>query len=757
MNWKYLTQRAFSYPPHIVVIKTLDFGRGFLKKAYHRRRDARRSTYIDDLTTTRDRLYSYFKPLPLNSLKSFTAQIAAISQHFLEHRFDLLGSGWVQVKHGMTCRGLENNRYPMGEEIVVDSQGEWLTQRLNRTNVESAQSIWRLVDNGYIPIDWHLDFKSGYRWDEATWYQDIPYAHLPGVDIKAPWELARMQHLTQLGWAYALASGGNPGFAEPSVYLREFRNQVLDFIATNPPRFGVNWRSTMDVAIRVANWLVTYDLFRAYNAKFDDSFERAFQLSVFQHGVHIVTNLEWYPQGRSNHYLSDIVGLLYVAAYLPRTPQVDMWLAFAVQELVNEVEYQFHLDGSNFEASTSYHRLSAEMVVYGTSLILSLPSEKQAALREYNSKHLKTHPVLKPAPMATYQLSNNGPSTPFPKWYFERLEKMAEFTMHITKPDGNIPQIGDNDSGRFFKLMPTYSRTTVAEAKSRYANLNGYENLPDEADFWDEEVLDHRHLVAAINGFFDREDFTALTGKSWLETDLIRVLIGTTLPSYYSRGDPATTDKVTIGTIADWEQLLANQDLLPEAQRQVLEIPIPGGNLRDGIKLYTYPDFGLYIYKTNRLYLAIRCGPLHHEGTGGHAHNDQLSIVLNIDGEDWIVDPGTYLYTPLPERRNAYRSIKAHFSPKLIEGEPSRLDDGLFELRSRPKTTCLTFYPKGFAGKIEIDTKTITRSIQIKKNSLLVIDTTTASATNNELPLTNDSKPIYSNAYGKQISPDTSA
>ena len=38
------------------------------------------------------------------------------------------------------------------------------------------------------------------------------------------------------------------------------------------------------------------------------------------------------------------------------------------------------------------------------------------------------------------------------------------------------------------------------------------------------------------------------------------------------------------------------------------------------------------------------CLAVGQDGNGGHAHNDQLSIELNVDGEDWIADPGTYLY-----------------------------------------------------------------------------------------------------------------
>ena len=53
----------------------------------------------------------------------------------------------------------------------------------------------------YEPIDWQVDFKSGYRWSEKTYYKFIKYGHKLGVDIKVPWELSRMQYLIQLALA----------------------------------------------------------------------------------------------------------------------------------------------------------------------------------------------------------------------------------------------------------------------------------------------------------------------------------------------------------------------------------------------------------------------------------------------------------------------------------------------------------------------------------------------------------------------------
>jgi len=695
------------------------------------RQDLNRSTYLENQLAPPGDLFSYFAGPPSGALVRFADQIKALTEHYLAHRFDLLGSGWVEVKHGMNCRGLERHLFRMGAAVEPDGEGKWLAERINRSNLPESQRIYRLVSKGYVPIDWHLDFKSGYRWSESTWYLNVRYGHKPGVDVKVPWELARMQHLVQFSWAYGLAQENHPDFLEPQIYSREFRNQILDFVATNPPRFGVNWHMTMDVAIRVVNWLVAYDLFRVYGADFDEEFNRLFLRSLYEHGRHIVTNLEWSPELRGNHYFANIMGLLFVAAYLPIGAETEGWLAFAIQELVKEVRLQFNGDGSNFEASTSYHRLVAEMVIYGTALVLSLPREKREALKNYDHTKFQHRPGLDPGPLPHYEvevrLDDKRTSLcelPFPGWYIERLEKMAEFSMHVTKQGGHIPQIGDNDNGRFLKLQPVYQQMTVAEARQRYSSLKDYNYLPDDAPYWDEDHLHHRHLVAAINGLFGRDDLSGFAGDYWLECDLVRRMAGgLRLSSYLADTKTTAAETVRLGRDEDMARLEARFSSYSADQRRTTTIEIPGQDLWKGLKLYAYPDFGLYIYRSNRMFLAIRCGAIGQRGNGGHAHNDQLSLELNVEGEDWIVDPGTYLYTPLPERRNQYRSVRAHFAPRLVSGnEPGQLDLGLFRLGDQARGTCLYFGLTGFVGVHWGYGEPVYRQVKFNGDTVVVTD-----------------------------------
>lgn len=697
MSFSRYLRKALTMPPHEVVRKAAAIGKARLQARMVQLRDRQYTTYPGPDQVPQGPLLRYFEPLSVEELAPFAEALNGLSDHYLGHRFDLLGSGWVQVKHGMKTGDVGGNQYEAGPTVRADADGSWLEGRINQANLIEAQYVWQLVDPGYRPIDWQLDFKCGYRWSEATWFQDVRYAHQPGVDIKVPWEIGRMQHLPQLAWAYALAMAGTQGFQAPATYVREFRNQVLDFIATNPPRYGACWRCPMDVAIRAANWCVAYDLFRAYGADFDAEFEAELARSLYAHGRHIVTHLEYHPALRGNHYLSDLAGLTFIATYLPSCPETDAWLAFSVQELVSEVGLQFHADGSNFEASTVYHRLSAELVLYATALVLGLPDGKRAALKRYDHKrHPVAMPALKPAPIVHYPLAGGGES-PFPAWYVERLERMADFTVAITRPDGLVPQFGDNDSGRFLKLLPVVRPIPARTAKARYGNLP--ETVVLAEPWWDEAVLDHRHLVGAINGLFGRADLTDFAGPFALEGKLIRQLAGVKLPSW-----------------------TAGRTVAPPPATS----PANGGSLLDGLTLTQFADFGLYVYRSPRLYLAVRCGHIGQNGNGGHAHNDALSIELAIDGVPVIVDPGTYLYTPLPDVRNGFRSTEMHPTLSLDNHEQNGLGDGtawLFSMQGRANPRVVEVGKEKFIGEHGGFGPLHRRELRLTSDGLIGIDT----------------------------------
>ncbi len=556
---------------------------------------------------------------------------------YRQHRFNLLGSGWVRVAHGETYAGFGSWRYGPGPALGNDWRTAVAAQAWPGNRARASALLALITDPAYQPIDWQVDFKSGYRWSPRHWGPSSPYGHRPGVDIKLPWELARLRHLPHL--ALAFAHDHDP--ALPA----EFRHQVLDFLAANPPGWGVNWACAMDVAIRAATILLARDLFLAAGAVFDDGFEDAATAAMRAHGRFILGHLEWSETHRGNHYLADICGLAFIAAYLPGDDETDLWLALAIHAVATEIPRQFAEDGSNFEASTAYHRLSAEMALFTTALILGLPVSRQRALAGVNPRRRTRRPNLPPQPLAW---------PPFPPATLERLARAIRFAEDITAPSGNALQIGDNDSGRFLAPGPLFDLGPAGPV---------------------ERNLDFSDVIAAAAGLFDPATTLAAQVVAALAGG-VRVIRPACPPAATAQGErPGGT-----------AQRLVRLRLVP---------PDPTALL--GLMPMAYPDFGLYLWRNDRTLIAFRCGPIGQNGQGGHAHNDQLAVTLEIDGIAWAKDPGTFVYTPDLTARNRYRSALAHFVPRHGESEPARFL-APFRLEDRAQARIIRFDGDGMAG-----------------------------------------------------------
>jgi hypothetical protein len=636
-------------------------------------------------------------------LEPWRPQVAALAEHAMAHRFDVLGSGWVRVEHGMRCRGLEGHVYPPGPAVRADADGTWLRARVNAANLSAARGVWRLVEGGYQPVDWSLDVRSGHRWPGTRWSGDPLPAAPPGADVKVPWELSRMQHLPQLAWAYLLGRGGGGGMPASDACAREFRNQVLDFTATNPPRYGVNWASAMDVALRGAGWALAWSLFHAAGARFDAPFLGVLESALRAHARFVAAHLEWDPVLRGNHFLADVAGLLVMAAALPEDGETDGWLAFGARALPREVAFQFHGEGTHFEASTGYHRLCAEMVAYASAVLLGVDPGRLARV-------LRT-PAATLGGVPAGALDGDEDGAPFSPSFRARVRGMARFLEDVALPDGRMPQVGDHDSGRFFKPFPAMERRTAAEARDRYAHLAGYDGLSGAAPYWDEDPLDARHLAAAFAGLCG---WPAADGGPWAaEAALVRAL---------ARGRPLEAEGTDESTPdASVPETLPVPPAPARYHSRAAEIRAPGADLREGLRFFAWRGFGLYCFRSRRLYLGVRCAPP--AGTGGaHAHNDQLGLELWVDGEPWLTDPGTYLYTPLPERRNAYRSVRAHFAPAPAGREPAPLGAGLFHLPPVARARCLAFGADGFTGELVSPAGRVRRTVRIHPHAVEVRD-----------------------------------
>jgi len=679
MSLKHLIKYAFTLQLKASIGKTLIFLKRQAFSFFHHSNKQNAATFGIIKQHSQDDLNKIIKNFDFTTLIPYSQSIIFNSKNILNHYFDLLGTGEQLVAHGVKCRGFLGNLYdspnfPDINKVVITN--------LNKGNRKHALLVRQLISKNYKPIDWQLDFKSGFRWKENTPSRRIMHGHLPGVDIKIPWELARFQHLHLLAfssWALAHEEGK---IITNDKYKTEFCDQILDFIAANPPAWGVNWVCPMDVGIRATNIIIAFNLFLEIGHTFDARFISELTTSLNSHGAHIIKNLEWHSIHRNNHYLGNIIGLLFIGAFLPESQETRLWLVFGIQELINETKYQFLTDGANFEASTSYHRLSAEMVTLGTAIVLGLSKERKKNLSNVSSSNWSNVP-----PLNLENLDWKALNGPFPSTHFDILQRIANFSMRITKPNGVSIQIGDNDNGRILDFTPS---------------------LPNESKLLKD--LTHFNLIAGINGIINHPIFSEFDPqKHLIETTLIQSLTNLknklhikSKPSYFS-----ITNKP--------------KDQIATYCKQV-KIKLPDPSVIKNLHTYAFSEFGIFIWQSDRFFLAVRCGPIGQNGNGGHAHNDQLSIELQIDGIDWIVDPGTFIYSADAKLRDLYRSVFAHATPRFYNYEPSKLTLGMFKLENNAHAECLEFNEKKFRGIHEAYKQLIFRNIEIKESFIEITD-----------------------------------
>jgi hypothetical protein len=73
-----------------------------------------------------------------------------------------------------------------------------------------------------------------------------------------------------------------------------------------------------------------------------------------------------------------------------------------------------------------------------------------------------------------------------------------------------------------------------------------------------------------------------------------------------------------------------------------------------------FPDGGIYVLRTDRIYVVVVCHRIGVNGVGPHKHNDWLSYELSVDDQPIVVDPGTYCYTGNVDLRRLFRSTTYH-------------------------------------------------------------------------------------------------
>ncbi len=258
-------------------------------------------------------------------------------------------------------------------------------------------------------IDWHREPRSGKRTPLEHWSKlDYLNPDFAG-DKKFTWELSRHQCFITLGQAYWLTGD--------EKYAARFVELVNDWIEKNPPKQGINWASSLELAFRVITWVWALHFF-ADAPSVTTEFTKRMLKSLIQQTQHVETYLSHYFSPNT-HLTGEALALLYVGTALPELQQAERWRSTGQSILLQWLPRHVGRDGVYFEQASYYHRYTADF--YAHLWLLAETTGDETATQ--------THEKLR-----------------------EKLTGLFEHLMWITRPDGAATFYGDDDGGKLVWL-----------------------------------------------------------------------------------------------------------------------------------------------------------------------------------------------------------------------------------------------------------------------------------------------------------------
>jgi hypothetical protein len=221
-------------------------------------------------------------------------------------------------------------------------------------------------------------------------------------DVKITWELNRHQHFVTLAKAYRLTN--DPRF------ISEVVHQWRSWHAANPYPIGVNWASSLEVAMRSLSWIWVYFLLEG-SPDVDAGFITDCVRSLAVNGRHIERYLSTYFSPNS-HLHGEAVALFFIGTLFPKLRSAERWRKLGWKILIDEAKRQVRPDGMHFEQSTYYHVYAVDLFLH--SMILANLNDVQ-----------------------------------IPADFENTVLKMLEALFFVSR-FGSTPKFGDEDGGRLF-------------------------------------------------------------------------------------------------------------------------------------------------------------------------------------------------------------------------------------------------------------------------------------------------------------------
>jgi hypothetical protein len=203
------------------------------------------------------------------------------------------------------------------------------------------------------PPRWHREAVSGIEAPRYHWSR-IPTLDKATVgDHKVLWEINRHQYLLApaLLWNLTLER----------QHAELVQQHLESWLQENPPGYGANWTSSLEVAYRGISWC--WLLWLLQGADWDASLRERLLASLELHGLHVERYLSTY-YSPNTHLTGEALGLFYMGGCLSQSRHASRWRRRGSAILETWLQRQVYPDGVYFEQATQYQRYTAEIYLH---------------------------------------------------------------------------------------------------------------------------------------------------------------------------------------------------------------------------------------------------------------------------------------------------------------------------------------------------------------------------------------------------------
>lgn len=239
---------------------------------------------------------------------------------------------------------------------MVAATGPWLDRLLEQADAIASHRLSYFCLEGQdlgTPIQWNRDHRAGID-APMTFAPDIDYRDFSITgDCKLVWEPSRHHQFVVLARAYRAT--GDRRYADAVI------EQQTSWLDQCPFGVGMQWRSPLELAIRLINWVWTFDLLADIDLLNGPLAERLLD-SVHRH-IWSVARKFSYGSSSNNHVIGEAAGVYIAAAYFPGFRESTAWRTKAKARLHKEIFAQTNPDGGDREQAIGYHMFVVQFLL----------------------------------------------------------------------------------------------------------------------------------------------------------------------------------------------------------------------------------------------------------------------------------------------------------------------------------------------------------------------------------------------------------